>query len=76
MRTVGGQEKNLVLGLTPWMAVFRVWRDLIRVELLPFGITALMAGMGWNPSARRQALCVGAVGTLVLPFLAAAWSNP
>ena len=57
------------------MAVFRVWRDLIRVELLPFGITALMAGMGWNPSARRQALCVGAVGTLVLPFLAAAWSN-
>ncbi len=57
------------------LAVFRARSLMGLVTLLPFGITALIARSGSSPSVRRRALWVGAVGTLLLPFLAAIWIN-
>src|SRR5262245_52759025 len=57
------------------LAVFRLGSFAGLVALLPFGITALIARLSAGPSAYRQALGVGAAGTLLLPFLAAIWIN-
>ena len=56
------------------LAVFRVSPGSL-VALVPFGITALIARSRSSPSARRKALCVGAIGTLLLPFFAAICFN-
>jgi hypothetical protein len=57
------------------LAVFRLGSLAGLFALLPFGITAIIARLSGGPSAYRQALWVGAAGTLLLPFLAAIWIN-
>jgi hypothetical protein len=57
------------------LAVFRLGSFAGLVALVPLGITALIARLSAGPSASRQALWVGAAGTLLLPFLAAIWIN-
>jgi hypothetical protein len=57
------------------LAVFRLGSLAGLFALLPFGITAIIARLSGGPSAYRQALRVGAAGTLLLPFLAAIWIN-
>jgi hypothetical protein len=57
------------------LAVFRLGSFAGLFALLPFGITAIIARLSGGPSAYRQALWVGAAGTLLLPFLAAIWIN-
>jgi hypothetical protein len=56
------------------LAVLRA-SSITLVALIPFGITALVARLGSSPPAFRRALCAGAVGTLLLPSLAAIWIN-
>ena len=57
------------------LAVFRLGSFAGLVALLPLAITAIVARLGGGPSGYRQALWVGAAGTLLLPFLAAIWLN-
>jgi hypothetical protein len=58
------------------LAVFRAGSFEGLVALIPFAITALIAGSGASPSVRTWALSVGAVGTLLLPGLIAIWFSP
>ncbi len=57
------------------VAVFRFHSYMGLFALVPFGIAVLIAQSGLSLSLRRRALRVGAVGTLLLPFLAAIWIN-
>lgn len=58
-----------------FLAIFRAYSFMGFVAILPLGITSLIARSGPSPSARRRAIWVGALGTLLLPFLAAIWIN-
>ena len=45
------------------------------VALVPVGITSLVARLGSSRAVRWLAFWLGAIGTLVLPFLIAIWAN-
>ena len=60
-----------VMAAAVLVAVFRAYSLWGIFALLPFTITALIARFGSSGHARRQALAVGAIGTLSFPFLSA-----